>query len=152
MSAADGGGLSQLFLFVFAEPISAFETFEISATILTIFFLLFESAAVTIGESFTPNNLLLGESEVLHELGEACLRPDKDACLYLNGTTIASSFDVFWFSLQAAIKLGTTHLDDTEDADLFPYQTDDGSLSAATPMFFFPTDTDLLDAARDENL
>ena len=153
--AAGGGGSSQLFLIVFAEPTSASETFEIPATMLAIFFLPVESAAATIGESFTPpDNLLIGESEVLRALGEACFRPVGDGCRYLDGTIIDGSLEVFRFSSRAAIKLGTTHFDGTGDADLFPLPAGDGSLStgATTAIFFFPADIDLLGAAGDENL
>lgn len=151
--ADTAGGSSQLFLILFADPAIASETLEIPAAIVTIFFLLADSAAApdTMGETFTPDSLLPGEMEALRA-GEACLRPFGDGCLYLDGTMMAGSLDVLLFSSRAAAKLGTVHFEGTGDADLFPFPAGDGSLSA-TATFFFPTDDDLLFApAGDENL
>uniref|UniRef100_A0A2N9H0Z2 Uncharacterized protein n=1 Tax=Fagus sylvatica TaxID=28930 RepID=A0A2N9H0Z2_FAGSY len=76
---------------------------------LAIFFLPVESAAVTIGESFTPpDNLLIGESEVLRALGEACFRPVGDGCRYLDGTIIDGSledFPILFTKRQSSLKL-----------------------------------------------
>ena len=157
VGATIGGGVSsQLFLPPFADPTIASETFEIPAAILAIFFFPEESAPpLTIGETFTPDNLLAGESEALRA-GEACRLPFGDGCRYLDGTTIAGSFAVFLFSSRATMRLGTTHLDGAGDADLFTFPAGDGSLSAfattGVMLLFFPTDADRLAPAGDENL
>ncbi|KAB2595730.1 hypothetical protein D8674_031180 [Pyrus ussuriensis x Pyrus communis] len=123
----------------------ASETFEIPATMLTVFFLA--------AESFTPaDNRLPGKNEALWEFGEGYLRcPIGDGCRYLDSTIIAASFDTFRFSSFARTKLGTTHFEGAGDPDLFPFPAGDGSFSADTG-FFFPTDTNLFAPAGDENL
>jgi hypothetical protein len=86
---------------------------EFPATIVSIFFLPFESAAppATIGEGLTPpDNLLLGESEALLTIGEACVQPFEEGCLYLEGTVITSSLDAFRFTSRAATKLSEPHI------------------------------------------
>jgi hypothetical protein len=50
-----------------------------------------------------------------------------------------------------ATELGTTHLECTGDADLFPLTTGEGSLSIKAS-FFFPTETDLSAAAGEKSL
>jgi hypothetical protein len=88
---------------------------EFPATIVFIFFLPFKSVAppttiLNIGEGLTPpDNLLLGESKALLTIGEACLQPFGEGCLYLEGTIITSSLDAFRFSSRAATKLDRNH-------------------------------------------
>lgn len=120
------------------DPTSASETFEISAAKVAIFFLLPESVA---GETLTPlDNRLPGDIDILLELGDACLRPFGEGCLYLEGTIMAGSLADFRFSSLAMAKLGTTHFEGTGEDDLFAFPAGEGSLSIT---FFFPADTDL---------
>ena len=146
------GSCSSQFFLALLDPTSASETFEIPATMVAIFF--FPEESTTSGETLSPpDNLLPGESDVRRGLGDGCFLPVGEGCRYLDGTIIAGSFDTFRFSSRAETRLGTTHLEGTGDADLFPFPAGDGSLSAVVEtILFLPADCDLLAVAGDENL
>jgi hypothetical protein len=82
---------------------------------------------------------------------KAAFLPFGDDFLYLDGTIIAGSLANFLLSSLEATELGTTHLECTGDADLFPLTTGEGSLSIKAA-FFFPTETDLSAAAGEKSL